>query len=95
MEEVAAIGAKIGCPIDQSPADRIEVARALGPFKTSMLQDAEAGRPLELDALVTAVREIGDLVGESTPFVDALLGLTRLDAKGPRPLPLVVPRPCD
>ena len=81
MDEVAAIGTRIGCPIDQSPADRIEVTRALGPFKTSMLQDAEAGRPLELDALVAAAREIGWLVGEPTPFVDALLGLTRLGAR--------------
>ena len=55
--------------------------RKLGAFKTSMLQDAEAGRPLELDALVGAVREIGVAVGEPTPAIDALLGLTRLSAK--------------
>ena len=56
------------------------MTRKLGAFKTSMLQDAEVGRPLELDALVGAVREIGEAVNVPTPYVDALLGLTRLSA---------------
>jgi 2-dehydropantoate 2-reductase len=46
-----------------------------------MLQDTEAGRPVELDALVTAVREIGERVGVTTPSIDTLLGLTRLGAR--------------
>lgn len=78
MAEAAAIGAKIGCPIAQSGEDRMEVTRKLGAFKTSMLQDAEAGKPLEIDALVTSVHEIGKLTGVPTPNVDALLGLVRL-----------------
>jgi 2-dehydropantoate 2-reductase len=78
MAEAAAIGAKIGCPIAQSGEDRMEVTRKLGAFKTSMLQDAEAGKPLEIDALVTSVHEIGKLAGVLTPNVDALLGLVRL-----------------
>jgi 2-dehydropantoate 2-reductase len=81
MAEAARIGAKIGCPIAQSGPDRMAVTRRLGAFKTSMLQDAEAGRPIELDALVTAVQEIGAHVGEPTPAVDTLLGLTRLSAR--------------
>lgn len=81
MAEAAAIGAKIGCPIGQSGEDRMEVARKLGAFKTSMLQDAEAGKALEIDALVTAVHEIGKLTGIPTPNVDALLGLVRLYGK--------------
>jgi 2-dehydropantoate 2-reductase len=81
MAEAARIGAKIGCPIAQSGPDRMAITRRLGAFKTSMLQDAEAGRPIELDALVTAVREIGAHVGEPTPAVDTLLGLTRLSAR--------------
>jgi 2-dehydropantoate 2-reductase len=81
MTEAAAIGAKIGCPIEQSPRDRNAVTRRLGVMRTSMLQDAEAGRPLELDALLTTVREIGEAVGEPTPNIDALLGLTRLNAR--------------
>ncbi|TNF63374.1 MAG: 2-dehydropantoate 2-reductase [Burkholderiales bacterium] len=78
MLEAKAIGARIGIPIDQSPEDRHAVTRKLGSFKTSMLQDVEAGRPIELDALVGAVREIGRHLGEATPNMDALMGLTRL-----------------
>ena len=78
MREAAAVGNRIGCPIDQTPEARMAVTRQLGAFKTSMLVDAEAGRPLELDALVGAVREIGDRVGVPTPNVDALHGLARL-----------------
>lgn len=78
MLEAKAIGARIGIPIDQSPEDRHAVTRKLGSFKTSMLQDVEAGRPIELDALVGAVREIGQHLGVATPNMDALMGLTRL-----------------
>jgi 2-dehydropantoate 2-reductase len=78
MREAATIGARIGCPIDQTPEARMAVTRQLGAFKTSMLVDAEAGRALELDALVGAVREIGARVGVDTPNVDALHGLARL-----------------
>jgi 2-dehydropantoate 2-reductase len=89
MLEAAAIGARIGCPIGQSPADRNAVTRRLGAFKTSMLQDAEAGRTLELDGMLTVVREIAAEVGVPTPSLDALLGLTRLAARerGLYPLP--------
>jgi 2-dehydropantoate 2-reductase len=80
MREAAEIGARIGCPIDETPADRTVVTRKLGAFRTSMLQDMEAGRGLELDALVGAVREIGRLVDVPTPTVDAIHGLTRLAA---------------
>jgi 2-dehydropantoate 2-reductase len=78
MAEAARIGERIGCAVAESPADRNAVTRKLGAFRPSMLQDAEAGRPLELAALVGAVREIGEWVGVPTPTVDALLGLTRL-----------------
>jgi 2-dehydropantoate 2-reductase len=81
MLEAREIGARIGCPIDQSPADRTAVTRKLGDFSPSMLQDAQAGRPLELDALAGAVHEIGTLTGVPTPNVDALYGLTRLAAR--------------
>jgi 2-dehydropantoate 2-reductase len=78
MTEAAEIGARIGCAVAQSPEDRHAITRKLGAFKTSMLQDAEAGRPLEIDALLAAVHEIGTKVGVPTPNIDALLGLTRL-----------------
>jgi len=81
MREAAAIGARIGCPIEQSGEDRNAITRKLGAFKTSMLQDVEAGRPVEIDALLSAVREIGQKVGERTPELDALLGLSRLHAR--------------
>jgi 2-dehydropantoate 2-reductase len=80
MAEAAAIGAAIGCPIKASGRDRMAVTRKLGAFKTSMLQDVEAGRPIELDALLAAPREIGRAAGVPTPNMDALLGLTRLFA---------------
>jgi len=80
MLEAREIGARIGCPVDQTPADRNAITRKLGAFRTSMLQDADAGRDLELDALTGAVREIGIITGVPTPSVDALHGLTRLSA---------------
>jgi 2-dehydropantoate 2-reductase len=81
MKEAAAVGTAIGCPITQSGEERIDVARKLGVFKTSMLQDVEAGKPLEIDVLLTVVREIAAHVGIATPNLDALLGLTRLFAR--------------
>jgi 2-dehydropantoate 2-reductase len=81
MREAAMIGAAIGCPIGQSGEDRMVITRKLGAFKTSMLQDVEAGRPVEIDVLLSAVREIGSMVGQSTPQLDALLGLARLQAR--------------
>lgn len=81
MLEAKEIGARIGIPINQQPEDRHQVTRKLGAFKTSMLQDVEAGKALELDTLVAAVRELGQLTGVPTPFTDALLGLARLQAR--------------
>jgi 2-dehydropantoate 2-reductase len=82
MLEAKAIGERIGIPIAQEPEDRHAVTRKLGAFKTSMLQDVQAGKPVELDALVSAVRELGQMTGVHTPFTDALLGLSRLHASG-------------
>jgi 2-dehydropantoate 2-reductase len=81
MQEAAAIGARIGCEIAQSPEDRHAVTRKLGAFRTSMQNDVDAGRAIELDALVTVVREIAQRLQIATPHIDALLGLTRLFAR--------------
>ena len=81
MREAKAIGERIGIPISQEPEDRHAVTRKLGAFKTSMLQDVQAGKPVELDALVSAVRELGQMTQVTTPFTDALLGLSRLHAR--------------
>jgi 2-dehydropantoate 2-reductase len=78
MLESREIGVRIGCPIDMTPDDRNAVTRKLGDFVPSMLQDARAGRPLELDALTGAVRELGAIVGVPTPAVNAIHGLARL-----------------
>jgi 2-dehydropantoate 2-reductase len=81
MLEAREIGARVGIPIAQKPEDRHQVTRKLGAFKTSMLQDVEAGKPVEIDALVTVVKEMGEMTGVPTPFTDALLGLARLHAR--------------
>jgi len=81
MAEAAAVGAAIGCPIGESGEDRMAVTARLGAFKTSMLQDVEAGRAIELEALVGAPREIGSRVGVPTPNIDTLYAITRLMAE--------------
>ena len=78
MLEAAAIGARIGCPVVQSPQDRHAITAKLGAFTPSMLQDVRAGREIELDSVVAAVREIGQRLGLATPNIDALFGLARL-----------------
>jgi 2-dehydropantoate 2-reductase len=81
MVEAQAIGERIGLPIASTPDERHAVTRKLGAMRTSMLQDADAGKPLELDALVGAVREIAQHLGLPTPGIDALFGLARLSAR--------------
>ncbi|MEY4752033.1 MAG: hypothetical protein RIQ60_4247 [Pseudomonadota bacterium] len=81
MLEAQAIGARVGCPIAQTPEDRHAITARLGAFKSSMLQDVEAGRAIELDAIVGAVHELGQRVGVATPHISALLGLTRVFAQ--------------
>jgi 2-dehydropantoate 2-reductase len=78
MAEAAAVGARIGCAITQSAEDRHAITAKLGAFKTSMLQDVEAHRAMELDAIVGAVQEISQRLGMPTSHIDALMGLTRL-----------------
>lgn len=82
MAEASRIGGRIGCPIEQSPEERHAITAKLGAVKTSMLQDVEAGRPIELDAIVCAVHEMGLRLGEHMPAIAALLGLTRVMAQG-------------
>ena len=81
MLEAREIGNRFGIPIDQEPEQRHAVTRQLGALRTSMLQDTEAGRPLEIDALLASVREVGARLQVPTPSLDALLGLTRLMAR--------------
>jgi 2-dehydropantoate 2-reductase len=81
MAEAAEVGARVGLPINQDPDARHVVTRALGAVRTSMLQDVDDGRSVELDALVASVRELAALVGVPTPNIDTLLGLARLHAR--------------
>jgi 2-dehydropantoate 2-reductase len=81
MAELAAIGAAVGCPISESGEDRMAVTARLGAFKTSMLQDVEAGRPIELEALLGAPREIARVHGIPAPALDRLYGVTKLMAE--------------
>jgi 2-dehydropantoate 2-reductase len=82
MQEAKTVGERFGCSIQQSPEERNAVTRQLGAFKTSMLQDVEAMRPVELDALLTVVQEIAIRLGIDVPWIDALLGLCRLKMQG-------------
>jgi 2-dehydropantoate 2-reductase len=75
MVEAEAVGAALGVKFGVDIDTRIQWAADIGEHRTSMLQDLELGRPMEIDALVTAVAEMGDLVGVDTPFIDAVLAL--------------------
>ena len=83
MLETKAVNEALGVQI---PADMLErrlaAAGALTGHKMSMLQDLERGRRLEIDALVTAVQELGRLTAVSTPIIDAVLALVQARAKG-------------
>ncbi len=80
MREAEGLAGQFGCAVGQSPEERHAVTRKLGAFKTSMLQDVEAGRPLELASLLGAAHEVARHLRSETPGIDALLGLTRLMA---------------
>ena len=77
MVEAQAIGETLGVRFPIDVDRRIDGAGAVGAHKTSMLQDLERGRPMEIDALVTAVQELGRLTGVPTPTIDMVLALVR------------------
>jgi len=78
MLEGQAIGEALGVKFAIDVDKRIAGAAAVGAHKTSMLQDLERGRAMEIDALVTAVQELGRLTGVATPTIDAVLALVKL-----------------
>ena len=81
MLEGQAIGEALGVRFAIDVDKRIKGAVEVGAHKTSMLQDLERGRPMEIDALVTAVQEMGRMVGVETPYIDAILALVRQRAR--------------
>ena len=80
MREVLAIGRAVGVDADIDPEARIDMARVLGPFKTSMLQDLEAGKRLEIDGLLAGTLEIARKAGVKAPYTESLFGLIRARA---------------
>jgi 2-dehydropantoate 2-reductase len=81
MAEAQAIAEKLGVRFRISIDKRIAGAEGVGKHKTSMLQDVEAGRALELEALLGSVKELGQLTGTPTPHIDAIYACTSLLAK--------------
>ena len=81
MEETKAIGEALGVRFRLDIEKRIDGAAAVGAHRTSMLQDLERGRAMEIDALVTSVQELGRLVGVPTPTIDVVLALVRQRAE--------------
>jgi 2-dehydropantoate 2-reductase len=81
MIEAQGIGEKLGVRFPVDVDKRIDGAGAVGAHKTSMLQDLERGRPMEIDALVTAVHEMGRLTETETPYIDAVLALIQQRAE--------------
>jgi 2-dehydropantoate 2-reductase len=80
MLEAQAIAERLGVKFPIDVDRRIEGAGAVGAHKTSMLQDLERGRPMEIDALLGAVHELGEITENATPTIDTLLALLRLRA---------------
>ncbi len=81
MLEAQSIGEKLGVRFGVDVDKRIDGATAVGAHRTSMLQDLERGRPMEIDALVTAVQEMGRLVEVPTPTIDIVLALVQQRAR--------------
>jgi len=81
MREVLAIGRAVGVDADIDPEARIDMARRLGKFKPSTLQDMEAGKRLEIDGLLTGTLEVAQKAGVPAPFTESLDGLIRLRAE--------------
>ncbi len=78
MTEAQSVATQLGVTFRVSLAKRIAGAEAVGEHKTSMLQDVEAARPLEIDALLGSVVELARLTGTPTPNLDAVYALTKL-----------------
>ena len=81
MREVLAIGRAVGVDANIDPEARIDMARALGKFKTSMLQDLEATKSLEIDGLLAGTLEIARKAGVAAPYTESLFGLIKARAQ--------------
>ena len=81
MLEAQEIGRHFGVRFRVDVDRRIEGAASVGAHRTSMLQDLEKGRPLEIDALLKAVQEMGRMANIATPFIDSVLALVQQMAR--------------
>jgi 2-dehydropantoate 2-reductase len=81
MQEVQAVGEALGVRFRVSLERRIAGTEAVGAHKTSMLQDIESGRPIEADALLGSVIELGRIVGIATPHLDTIYAVVKLLAE--------------
>jgi 2-dehydropantoate 2-reductase len=81
MEEARAVGEALGIDFLIDTDKRIAGAADAGAHKTSMLQDLETKRPMEIDAVVGAVVEVARMAGVATPVIDAVLALVRRRAR--------------
>ncbi len=81
MEETQSVAQALGASIEVDIDQRLYLAGRLGAFRTSMLQDYDRKRPLELDGVVAAVSDLGRLAGVPTPTIDTVLALTTLKAR--------------
>ena len=81
MLEAQEIAEKLGVKFPIDVERRIDGGAAVGAHRTSMLQDLDQGRPMEIDALVTSVQELGKITQTPTPIIDTVLGLVRLRAR--------------
>ena len=81
MSEAMAVAAAFGVKVPLQPRQLMELTRPLAAHKTSMLQDLEAGRSVEIDPIMGAVAELARLKGMKTPVLDTVLALTRQRAK--------------
>lgn len=81
MVEAQEIAENLGVKFPIDVDKRIDGGAAVGAHRTSMLQDLDAGRPMEIDALVSAVQELGQLTQTPTPTIDTVLALIRLRAR--------------
>ena len=81
MLEAQEIAEKLGVKFPIDVERRIDGGAAVGAHRTSMLQDLDAGRPMEIDALIGSVQELGHLTKTPTPTIDTVLALTRLRAR--------------
>ena len=81
MVEAQEIAEKLGVKFPIDVDRRIEGGAAVGAHRTSMLQDLDMGRPMEIDALVGSVQELGRVTGTPTPTIDTVLSLVQLRAR--------------